>query len=315
VHLYSPRAAHRLIAGGGRDDEPQNEGTNPLSGAVFYYSLVAEPREGADVSLAVFDGQSQDPVWTWTRKPPETDDDEEPAGDAEPPDTRVLTAKPGLNRHSWDLKYPGMLRFDKLILWNDIKTGPMAMPGTYRVRLTVGDTVREQPFEIKPDPRSSASPADYRAQFLFVSECRDLLSRAHREIGRIRELKTRLDELKVRLTEGDPADADLLVEVAAIEEQVTAVEEALYQTSNESEQDPLNFPIRLNDKLAGLMSLVASNDAPPTSQAMAVKTELSAAINNELDALERVWNVRLPALSDSIRATGLDFVTVSGDTE
>jgi hypothetical protein len=120
VHLYSPRAAHRLIAGGGRDDEPQNEGTNPLSGAVFYYSLVAEPREGADVSLAVFDGQSQDPVWTWTRKPPETDDDEEPAGDAEPPDTRVLTAKPGLNRHSWDLKYPGMLRFDKLILWNVI---------------------------------------------------------------------------------------------------------------------------------------------------------------------------------------------------
>jgi len=315
VQLYAPRAAYRLIAGGERDDEPQNDGTNPLSGAVFYYSLAAEPGEGAKVTLAVYDGQTQDPVWMWTRKPPETDDEEEPPGDHEPPDTRVLTARPGLNRHSWDLRYPGMQRFEKLILWNDMKTGPLAMPGNYRVRLTVGDVALEQPFEIRPDPRSSASSIDYRAQFLFVSECRDLLSRTHREIVRMRELKTRLDELKARLTEGDPAVAGLLEEVAAIEEQVTGVEEALYQTSNESAQDPLNFPIRLNDKLTGVMSLVASNDAPPTSQAIAVKAELTAAITKELGELELVWNVRLPALNDSIRATGLDFVTLSGDTE
>jgi hypothetical protein len=245
------------------------------------------------------------------------DEDEEAPGDDDPPDTRVLTAKAGLNRHAWDLRYPGMDRFERLILWNDMKEGPLAVPGPYRARLTVGDVVREQAFEVKLDPRASASPADYLAQFEFVAECRDLLSRTHREIVRIREFRAQLETLKSRFEEvaADESSTALLAEIATIDGQITAIEEALYQTNNESRQDPLNFPIRLNDKLTGVMSLVASSDAPPTTQALVVKAELSAAIARELDALQAVWDTRLPALNDSIRALDVEFVTLSGDAE
>lgn len=315
VEFYAPRAATRLMAGGERDEEPRDEGSNPLSGVVFYYSLPAEPAEDAAVSIEVFDGRSSEPVWAWTRKPSQPAEDEEAPGDDDPPDTRVLPAKAGLNRHAWDLRYPGMDRFDKLILWNDMKVGPMAVPGTYRARLTVGDVVREQAFEIKPDPRATASPADYLAQFDFVSECRDLLSRTHREITRIREFRSQLEALKPRIEGAGEAGAEVVADMTAIDEQMTAIEEALYQTSNESRQDPLNFPIRLNDKLSGVMRLAASGDAAPTSQALAVKAELSTAILKELDALQLIWDTRLPALNESIRALGIDFVTLSGDVE
>jgi photosystem II stability/assembly factor-like uncharacterized protein len=317
IEFYSPRAALRLVAGDSRDDAPQNEGTNPLSGAVFYYTLPEEPGGDTAVSLEVFDIRSPDPVWTWTRKPAEDVDDEDPPGDDDPPDTRVLTAQAGLNRHSWDLRYPGMERFEKLILWNDMKSGPKAVPGSYRARLTVGDVVREEAFEVRPDPRSSASQADYLAQFGFVMECRDLLSRTHREVTRIRELKSQLAALKPRFEDSGAgtAGADLLAQMTALEEKVTAIEQVLYQTDNESKQDPLNFPIRLNDKLTGVMSLVASGDAPPTSQAIAVKAELSAAIVAQLNALQEVWDETLPDLNNDIRMLGVDFVTLSGDTQ
>jgi hypothetical protein len=129
-----------------------------------------------------------------------------------------------------------MERFEKLILWNDMKSGPKAVPGSYRARLTVGDVVRDEAFAVRPDPRSPASQADFLAQFGFVMECRDLLSRTHREITRIRELKSQLAALQPRFedSEAGTAGADLLAQMTALEEKVTAIEQALYQTDNES---------------------------------------------------------------------------------
>ena len=44
---------------------------------------------------------------------------------------------------------------------------------------------------------------------------------------------------------------------------MTAVEEALYQTKNRSLQDPLNFPMRLNDKLNAVAALGSLGDYRP----------------------------------------------------
>ncbi len=209
-----------------------------------------------------------------------------------------------------------MARFDKLIMWADMKEGPKAVPGNYRARLTVGDVSQDVMFEILPDPRSASTVADYRAQFDFVQESRDLLSRTHGEIRRIRELRTQLDALQVRLekeAEGDADMADLLAEIVVLQETVTPIEEALYQTQNESRQDPLNYPIRLNNKLTSLMRTVAVGDARPTSGAIAVKNELSAAIESELAQLESVWNENVPALNSRMQSMGIDLVTVPAE--
>ena len=315
AHLYTPRPTYRLTAGS-RDDEPGNAGMNPHVGVVFHYALAAEPAPETEISLQVFEASGGDPVWTWTRKPPAIDEEEEEPDPDDPPDTRVLSADKGLNRFVWDMRYPGMDRFEKLILWADMKEGPKAVPGSYRAQLTVGEDTQDLVFEIVADPRSGATAQDYAAQFRFVIESRDLLSRTHNEIKKIRQLRTQLESLQSRLDvvgATDEESASLLHEITALLDTITPIEEALYQTKNESRQDPLNYPIRLNNKLTSLMGTVDVGDARPTSSAMMVKSELSNAIEAELGQLEVVWFENVPALNSRIQSMGIDLVSISDE--
>ena len=312
AHLFRPEVAYRLTAGG-RSDNPGNAGTNSQVGVVFHYSLGDELSPEVEMSLQIFAQRDVDPIWSWTRKPPVTDEEEKESGPDDPPDTRLLGSDAGLNRFVWNLRYPGMERFDKLIMWADMRQGPKAVPGTYRAILTVGDATEEVEFEVVADPRSESSAADYRAQFDFVMETRSLLSRTHVEIRKVRVLRSQLEGLKVRLeaiADSDQATADLVEEIDLLIETIDPIEESLYQTQNESRQDPLNFPIRLNNKLTSLMRTVDVGDARPTDGALAVREELSNAIESELQLLDEVWNEHVPALNSQIQTMGIDLVSI-----
>ncbi len=306
TRLYEPQAGYRLIAGGSRADAPGNNGTNPHPGVSLFYTLGDDLAEDVELTLEVFEANSDDAIWTWTEKPATDDGEDDSNGDG--PDTRVLSRNAGLNRHVWDLRYPGMERFDGLIMWADMRNGPLAVPGNYRARLTVGDDVMETGFEVLKDPRSASSVDDLKAQFDFVIEARDLLSRTHGEIKRIRALRAQLEGVQGRLDEDADSPSPLGSEITTTLETLTAVEEALYQTQNQSRQDPLNFPIRLNNKLTAVMRAVAGGDSRPTDQALAVKTELSTAIESELLKLEDVWANRVPAINAMIDDAGMSLV-------
>ncbi|MEE4298208.1 MAG: hypothetical protein V2J24_02100 [Pseudomonadales bacterium] len=309
LRLYEPGTTYRLSAGG-RADDAGAAGTNPHPGVTIYYALEEALDEDAELALAVFEEGAEEPIWTWTREPAEADENGA-GGRNGAPRTDVLTAEAGLNRHVWDLRYPGMSRFDDLILWSDMREGPMAVPGTYRLRLSVGDAMQETTFEVLPDPRSTSTGADYTAQFDFVMEARDLLSRTHDEIVRIRSVREQLEAIEDRLDDEqgeDAADAPVLEEIEAFLARITAIEEALYQTKNQSRQDPLNYPIRLNNKLTSLMRGVAAGDAAPTAQALAVKAELSAAIEAELEDLAALWRDELPTLERLVAEQGLSLL-------
>lgn len=310
VRLYQPGDTIRLVSGNRVSAQP-HAGTNPAPGVAIYYTLPDDLAEDASVELRVYASDApEQPIWTWTRQPAAKDDSEEKPADGQPR-TDVLTADAGLNRFVWDLRYPGMARFDGLILWNDMKEGPLAVPGRYEARLTVADDTQAATFEVLPDPRAQATEQDYEAQFDFVLSSRDMLSRIHREVGAVRSLRKQLKALQDRLDETDSAEmAALNASVDALLEEMTQAEQALYQTKNESRQDPLNFPIRLNDKLAGVMRLVAAGAARPTSQAQAVKDELFAAAQAQLDVLTQLWESRVPALNEQIRSAGLDLIAV-----
>ena len=311
AHLYAPRPAIRLTAGG-RSDSPGNAGTNPHVGAVIRYSLAEAPPEDVEVSLKVYEGRGADPVWTWTRKPPKGEAEKE-SGPNDPPDTRLLSADQGLNQFVWDLRYPGMERFDKLIMWADMRQGPRAVPGTYRAELTVGDVTEDVEFEVVADPRSEASRADFQAQFDFIMGTRDLLSRTHVEIRKVRALRTQLEGLRARLeadADADQSVAELIEEIDLLVETIDPIEESLYQTQNESRQDPLNYPIRLNNKLTSLMRTVDVGDARPTEGAIGVRNELATAIESELEQLDEVWRENVPALNSRVQSMGIDLVSI-----
>ena len=163
---------------------------------------------------------------------------------------------------------------------------------------------------------SSATPADYRAQFDFIIESRDLLSRTHVGIRKVRQLRSGLEGLKARIEGDAEADSDLaelLEEVNLILDTIDPIEKSLYQTQNESRQDPLNFPIRLNNKLTSLMNTVDVGESRPTEGALAVKAELSEAIEAELGLLDEVFDENLPALNERIKSLGIDLVSIADE--
>ena len=313
AHLYTPRPAIRLAAGS-RADDAGAAGTNPYPGVSIYYQLGDSVSDDTALELSVYTEDGDEPIWTWTRVPGDEDDEEQESGPNAPPDTRVLTADAGLNRHVWNLRYPGMDRFDNLIMWADMREGPLVVPGEYRAELRVDDGAPQTVnFDVVADPRSTASQRDYAAQFEFVMEARDLLSQTHNEIKQIRTVRSQLEGVRGRLAGEDEEPSPLVLEIDAVLETMTSIEEALYQTQNESRQDPLNYPIRLNNKLTSLMRTASTGDGRPNDGAEAVRRELSTAIRTQLDALQEVWDERIPSLNRRIDDAGLSMIAVGGD--
>lgn len=90
------------------------------------------------------------------------------------------------------------------------------------------------------------------------------------------------------------------------------IEEDLYQVRNQSNQDPLNFLIKLNNRLASLRRSVETGDAKPTSAAHQVFKELSAELAGHLDKLQMVINNQLPAINQALSKEGLKAIAGSG---
>src|SRR5581483_5982921 len=180
-----------------------------------------------------------------------------------PPQPRGLEKKAGLNRFTWDLRYPGSVVFPGMILWSArAESGPVAVPGTYQVRLTANGQTITKGFTVRKDPRSTdVTQADLQAQFDLAIKIRDRESEANSAVIMIRDIKKQIDD---RTTKAN--DPKLTSAGDDLKKRLSAIEEDLYQVKNRSGQDPLNFPIKLNNLIAALERVVESADAPPTDQ-------------------------------------------------
>ena len=92
---------------------------------------------------------------------------------------------------------------------------------------------------------------------------------------------------------------------------MTNIEEALYQTKNRSSQDPLNFPVRLTNKLAYLNSILGNGEYPPTDQAYAVRKELEGLIDAELMKYEKIKTEMIPAFNQMVREKNIDAIILN----
>jgi len=303
--LYAPAAATRARLGGGGGAR----GQNPPSGAVLELRLGDSVDGDTPVSLTILDAAGE-VVREFT-----------PRGKGEraehvAEDDRRLDVKPGFQRFVWDLRYPGAQSFDGMILWSGGLGGPLAPPGGYRVRLTVDGNSVEQPLTVVGDPRVAADDAGAQQQFEFVRELGEVLSRAHRGIRDLRTARADLDLVEGRLALARKAGADeagceaLDRELETARKVLLEVEERLYQTKNKSGQDPLNYPIRLTDKLAGVRSAAMDGDFAPTAQQRAVGEELVQAIESELMRLDGAFESLLPSIDAAARELAVPWIRV-----
>ena len=168
-------------------------------------------------------------------------------------DRDALEPREGGNRFVWDMRYEGFETFPGMVLYSSPNIGPRAVAGAYRARLTVDGENVEQELEIVMDPRLTHSAADYQNQFDFLIRVRDRVSDAHRAIKTIRDVRDDIERLTERYGDDDALSA--VVEAAeALATDLTTVENIIHETRNESFQDPLNYGIQVNNRLAFLLA-------------------------------------------------------------
>jgi photosystem II stability/assembly factor-like uncharacterized protein len=298
AHLFKPKDTYRFGGGGrfGGPRVPVSMGENPPGGAVIYYSLKSQPQ--GEVTIEFLDSAGKS-VNRFSSKPsaqpaespsPEMEEEGPPRGGAAP---RVAT-NAGLNRFVWNLRYPDATGFPGLIMWAGSLTGPTAAPGVYTVKLTVDGKSQTQTFEVKKDPRLSTTPDDYARQVSLALQIRDKLSATNEGVIRIRELRKQLADY-TRRDDKRVADA-----AKALSDKLTKVEEELYQTKNRASEDPLNFPIKLNNKLAHVLGVVESSDNPPTQQSYMVYEDVATRVNAQLKTLDTLLTTDLAAFNKLI---------------
>ena len=220
-----------------------------------------------------------------------------------------LDLKVGGNQFVWNTRYKGAERLDGMILWGASLSGAKAVPGNYLVSLQKNEMVIEQSFTILPDPRAEVTVADMQRQFDFVNSINQTLDEAHQAIKNIRIINEKLDAFETNY--GSLNEAKEILKIAAdLKKEFSEIEKALYQTQNKSNQDPLNFPIRLTNKLGHINNLVMSNDFPPTDQDIVVSELLSSQINLEMEHYNKLVNEDLESFNKTFAALKLDYLTL-----
>jgi hypothetical protein len=304
AHLFKPEEAYRMAGGSFRIPSGAAIGENPPAGAAIWYYLKDKPKGEVTVEILEAGGKL---VKKFSSKAPEAaaaessgggDDDEGPRRSRGGP--ARAAAEKGLNRFVWDLRYPDATRFPGMILWSGNTSGPQAAPGSYQVKLTVDGKTMTESFEVRKDPRVSTTQEEFQKQFDILAKIRDKFSETSEAIIAIRDVRKQAQDYATRVK--DQPNAKPIIDAAkALGDKLTAIEEELYQTKNRSNQDPLNYPIRLNNKLAALAGAIAGADAQPTEQQVAVYEDLTGRINAQMEKLRQALATDVPAFNKLVR--------------
>lgn len=220
-----------------------------------------------------------------------------------------LEMEAGINEVVWDRRYPAAKTFGGLILWAGGTQGPEAIPGTYQAVLNIGVKEESIQFELLPDPRFTVAPEDFDKQLTFLLGIRDKLTTTHEAIETIRDVRNQIQTLLKRLKDQD-ADKGLLESGEKLTSRLTEIEETLYQTKSKSGQDPLNYPIRLNNRLSALVGVVSSADGPPTNQAIEIHDMVVALIDQQLEALETLLKEELKSFNEEVAKASIPAIFV-----
>jgi photosystem II stability/assembly factor-like uncharacterized protein len=294
-HLFTPRDAVRFRGPGFTPERALTAlGTNPPNGAIIYFYVKDKPQ--SEVTLDILDARDS-LVRHYSSAAKEAMDS--------------LKVEVGLNRFVWDLRYAEAHRFKGLVFWAASTRGPLAVPGAYKARLSVGPWSETRAFSVVKDPRVPATAADLQKQFDLLARIRDRVSAANDAVQQVGDLKEQLDAVAKRARAlPDGKGAGLARQADSLRAKLGAVQETIYQVRNKALEDPLNFPIRVNNKLASLGAVVGSADAAPTEQAYQVFEQLSAELQGDLARLKGLLDADVPAFNRAVREQDIPALIV-----
>lgn len=284
--LFKPRDVDRV--GGHQNKKDKYQGVNYPGGVVVHYFL-SEIDEKKDTIIIGFMDPKGDTIRTFSNFSNEKRD--------------KIEVKPGGNSMVWNLNYPPAKSFEGMILWWGSLSGPTAQPGQYTVFLQYKNQMLRQSFAVKLKPDSEGTEETVRLQNDFVTSIHQKLNESHQALSDMRTLKKQWGDY-----EGKIQDTEIKNLLVTLDSLTTEIEQSLYQTKNKSNQDPLNYPIRLTNKLAHLNSLIQMtiNDFPPTQSMLDVRDALTKEIDIQLSKWEEIKTNRLQHVNSLIRSKNLD---------
>ncbi|MCC6433167.1 MAG: glycosyl hydrolase, partial [Gemmatimonadaceae bacterium] len=208
----------------------------------------------------------------------------------------ILPMAVGYNRVTWDLRIEAIPSFPGMVLWGAGTAGPVVPPGTYTARLIADGATLTAPIVVKRNPRlTDVTDADLRAQYAFGKKVRDKTTEANEAVIAIRRVKSQLDD---RLKKN--SDAALKSTGETLRTSALDVEDDVYQVKNQSGQDPLNFPIKVNNRLANLLSMSERGDGPPGTYMPEIFDILTKELKGYTDRLQTIWKTDLVAVNKEL---------------
>lgn len=291
MKLFKPKDSYRTQGSGGRSS--LTEGTNLPNGVIVHFNLKEFDASKDTVALHFkeTDGTLIKSFSTSDKKNP-------------------LKVKAGGNQFVWNTRYEGAETLDGMIFWSASFSGAKAVPGTYKVVLEKNGTTQEQDFDILPDPTAEATVGQMKLQFDFVNKVNATVDAAHKAIKNIRSVRKKLDDFESNYKDNKTVQP-LIDQAKELKNALTEIEKALYQTQNRSNQDPLNFPIRLTNKLGHLNRLTTISDFPPTDQDEVVRKELTEQVEGHLKEYNRLMSEDLETFNKAFADLNLDYLTLN----
>jgi hypothetical protein len=308
-HFYQPATAIRLHFSD-EVDRKRPVGDNPPKGAILDYYLKAKPAEKEAITIEIFDAQgklvrklSNHKESKLQEQPPEWPDREKPA--------ELLPAEAGMNRFAWDFRYGPPAQIAGAFYSGEPPRGPLVIPGTYHVKLTVKGRSQTAPLEVKLDPRlqNSVTSADMQKQIELALKVQQDIDALHRAVNQIRELRANLQTLQKWAGEG-PSSGEVVSAAHALDQKMTPVEGLLMQVKMKSSEGNLRYPNMLNEQYATFNEVVQDVDAAPTAQQLLVFDELHSRLSTQLSSWQEIVRVEVPALNDLMRKHGVPTLAV-----
>ncbi len=296
-YLYKPDKAYRMQQGGGWG-RPNMKlvGENHPNGAIInYYVRNLQETDTVSIEILEMNGtliQKFSNVAKVDKLNPSAD--------------KPLKIKSGGNRLIWNMRYPGFKTFKGMVFYSSPNRGPKAVPGDYMIRMNYNGQTSEQVLRIAKDPRLPNTQSDYQKQFDFLIAVRDQVSKANSAITDIRTIKKDLDYLNGKKT----LKKDMKDMISEFESKLKVIENNIHMTKNQSYQDPLNYGIRINNRLAFLMADSQRGDYPPTDQAQEFFAEVTKELDVEINALNRLMDNYVSKINGRVADNNMEMISL-----
>lgn len=298
--LYKPQTALRLHY----PDSIERRGPvgdDPPAGAIIDYYFKTAPKDEVKLEILDSNGKLVRALSSKEKK----EDEQPPEWPDQVKEVTTIPAGAGMNRYAWNLRWENPVKIPGAFYTGTGPRGPLALPGKYTVKLTVGGQTQSQPLEIVVDPRvKSMHEADLEKQFALEMQIRDANTELHQAVNQIRELRAELKRLRTRF-EDDPKLKPVMEQADMLDKKMTPVEEELIQVNMKGSEANLAFPDMLNELFDGFTASVESGDSAPTQQQYEVFKKLRGRLDQQLAAWRQIMSSDVPAFNELVKKSDI----------